>query len=250
MPPRPRREAHAIYLIPGFFGFSNLGRLRYFTHVDRFLRERLAERGVDARVSVVRTHPTASLSVRAARVLEGFALGVAPRAGAVAAPVMQGADLEEDPAPAEGERDLAALDPALSDKVAQTLDTADTAISAAAILQKHELGARDLAGAQALRDRLLDATLAVEEAPDEDLKYEEGVVAMAKTGAEPAGTSGSQFFIVTGAGAASLTPDYALLGEVTSGMDVAKKIGAIQADPNTGQPAAVVVIKSIKVEES
>ena len=61
----------------------------------------------------------------------------------------------------------------------------------------------------------------VEEAPDEDLKYEEGVVAMAKTGAEPAGTSGSQFFIVTGAGAASLTPDYALLGKVTKGMDVA-----------------------------
>ena len=89
----------------------------------------------------------------------------------------------------------------------------------------------------------------VEEAPDEDLKYEEGVVAMAKTGAEPAGTSGSQFFIVTGPAAAQLTPDYALLGEVTKGMDVAKKIGAIQADPNTGQPAATVVIKSVTVAE-
>ena len=41
MSARRRREAHAIYLIPGFFGFTNLGRLRYFTHVDRFLRERL-----------------------------------------------------------------------------------------------------------------------------------------------------------------------------------------------------------------
>ena len=90
----------------------------------------------------------------------------------------------------------------------------------------------------------------VEEAPAEDLKYEEGVVAMAKTGAEPAGTSGSQFFIVTGAGAASLTPDYALLGKVTEGMDVATKIGDIQADPNTGQPAAPVIIKSVTVEES
>jgi cyclophilin family peptidyl-prolyl cis-trans isomerase len=89
----------------------------------------------------------------------------------------------------------------------------------------------------------------VEEAPDEDLKYEEGVVAMAKTGAEPAGTSGSQFFIVTGPAAAQLTPDYALLGEVTEGMDVAEKIGAIQADPNTGQPAATVVIKSVTVTE-
>ena len=90
----------------------------------------------------------------------------------------------------------------------------------------------------------------VEEAPDSDLKYEKGVVAMAKTGDEPAGTSGSQFFIVTGEGAASLTPDYALLGKVTGGMDVVDKIGGIQADPNTGQPAAEVVIKSVTVKES
>jgi peptidyl-prolyl cis-trans isomerase B (cyclophilin B) len=90
----------------------------------------------------------------------------------------------------------------------------------------------------------------VEEAPDEDLTYDEGVVAMAKTGDEPAGTSGSQFFIVTGAGAASLTPDYALLGKVTKGMEVASKIGDIQADPNSGQPAATVIIKSVAVAES
>ena len=53
---------------------------------------------------------------------------------------------------------------------------------------------------------------------------------MAKTGQEPAGTSGSQFFVVTGDDAAQLTPDYALLGEVTSGQEVVDKIGAIQAD--------------------
>jgi hypothetical protein len=58
---RRRRETHAIYLIPGFFGFTNLGRFRYFIHVHRFLRRRLAERGARARVHVVRTHPTASL---------------------------------------------------------------------------------------------------------------------------------------------------------------------------------------------
>jgi peptidyl-prolyl cis-trans isomerase B (cyclophilin B) len=89
----------------------------------------------------------------------------------------------------------------------------------------------------------------VEEAPDPDLKYTKGIVAMAKTGNEPAGTSGSQFFIVTGDGAASLTPDYALLGKVSKGMDVAEKIGGIQADPNSGQPAAQVVIKSVTVSE-
>jgi peptidyl-prolyl cis-trans isomerase B (cyclophilin B) len=89
----------------------------------------------------------------------------------------------------------------------------------------------------------------VEEAPPTDLKYTKGIVAMAKTGQEKAGTSGSQFFVVTGEGASSLGPDYALVGEVTSGMEVAEKIGGIQADPNTGQPAAVVIIKSITVAE-
>ena len=73
MSARRRREAHAIYLIPGFFGFTNLGRFRYFTHVDRFLRERCAERGIDARVHVVPTHPTASLPKRAALVVETLA---------------------------------------------------------------------------------------------------------------------------------------------------------------------------------
>jgi len=73
MSARRRRETHAIYLIPGFFGFSNLGRFSYFVHVDRFLRGRLAERGVEARVHVVRTHPTASLPVRAALVVDTLA---------------------------------------------------------------------------------------------------------------------------------------------------------------------------------
>jgi cyclophilin family peptidyl-prolyl cis-trans isomerase len=90
----------------------------------------------------------------------------------------------------------------------------------------------------------------VEEAPPRSLKYTEGIVAMAKTGDEPAGTSGSQFFVVTGPDAASLTPDYALLGEVTTGMEVATKIGGIQADPQTGQPATPVVIESVTVTES
>jgi cyclophilin family peptidyl-prolyl cis-trans isomerase len=88
----------------------------------------------------------------------------------------------------------------------------------------------------------------VVEAPPGDLSYEEGVVAMAKTQDEPAGASGSQFFVVTGPDAASLTPDYALLGKVTEGMDVASKIGQIQSD-QSGAPAAQVVIKSITVSE-
>lgn len=90
----------------------------------------------------------------------------------------------------------------------------------------------------------------VVEAPPSTLKYTKGVVAMAKTQSDPAGASGSQFFVVTGAGAATLTPDYALLGKVTSGMDVVDRINGVQADPNTGQPAATVLIKSIRVKVS
>jgi peptidyl-prolyl cis-trans isomerase B (cyclophilin B) len=90
----------------------------------------------------------------------------------------------------------------------------------------------------------------VVEKPPANLTYAKGVAAMAKTQDEAPGTSGSQFFVVTGEGAASLTPDYALVGEVTEGMEVVDKIGAIQADPNSGMPAAQVIIKSVTVEES
>jgi peptidyl-prolyl cis-trans isomerase B (cyclophilin B) len=87
------------------------------------------------------------------------------------------------------------------------------------------------------------------EAPPKNLTYDKGVVAMAKTGTDPPGASGSQFFVVTGPGAATLPPEYALLGKVTSGMDVVDKINGIQADPDTGQPAYPVAIKSIRVTE-
>jgi cyclophilin family peptidyl-prolyl cis-trans isomerase len=89
----------------------------------------------------------------------------------------------------------------------------------------------------------------VREAPPKDLAYTRGVVAMAKTGTEPAGTSGSQFFVVT-AEDAQLPPDYALLGQVTEGQDVVDRIGAIPSDATTGQPSEPVVIDSIKVTGS
>jgi hypothetical protein len=64
---------HHVYLVPGFFGFANLGRITYFGHVLRFLAERLRARGLDARLHVVRVHPTASLARRAAVVAERIA---------------------------------------------------------------------------------------------------------------------------------------------------------------------------------
>jgi peptidyl-prolyl cis-trans isomerase B (cyclophilin B) len=90
----------------------------------------------------------------------------------------------------------------------------------------------------------------VVEAPPKDLTYKPGIVAMAKTQTDPSGASGSQFFVVTGPGAGSLPPQYALLGKVTGGMDVVTKIGSVQADPNSGQPVTPIVIDSIRIKAS
>jgi cyclophilin family peptidyl-prolyl cis-trans isomerase len=87
----------------------------------------------------------------------------------------------------------------------------------------------------------------VVEAPPEDLEYTKGVVAMAKTGAEAPGTSGSQFFVVTGENA-QLPPEYALLGEVTSGQDVVDVIAVAPVGPDE-QPVEPVVIQKVTVAE-
>jgi peptidyl-prolyl cis-trans isomerase B (cyclophilin B) len=84
------------------------------------------------------------------------------------------------------------------------------------------------------------------EPPPKSLKYEKGVVAMAKTETDPPGTSGSQFFIVTGE-VIDLPPDYALLGKVTGGQDVVDKI-AVDGD-EAEQPIDPVVMTSVKVSE-
>ena len=70
-------------------------------------------------------------------------------------------------------------------------------------------------------------------------------VAMAKTAAEPPGTAGSQFFVVTGDDA-GLPPEYAIVGKVTDGLDVVDRIGAL-GDPDTEQPLRPVVVDSVTV---
>ena len=70
---------------------------------------------------------------------------------------------------------------------------------------------------------------------------------MAKTEAEKPGTAGSQFFIATGPDAAKLPPDYAVLGKVTDGLDVAKQISDF-GEPSTGQPLRLVVIEKATVD--
>lgn len=61
--------------------------------------------------------------------------------------------------------------------------------------------------------------------------YEIGTVAMAKTGQDPAGTSGSQFYIVIGEQGTSLPPDYAIAGKVVSGQDTLDRIALYAAGP-------------------
>jgi cyclophilin family peptidyl-prolyl cis-trans isomerase len=86
----------------------------------------------------------------------------------------------------------------------------------------------------------------VVDAPPATARYTKGVVAMAKTGAEPAGTAGSQFFVVT-ARDAGLPPDYALLGKVTRDLALVERIGKL-GDPATERPTRRVVIESMTVE--
>jgi peptidyl-prolyl cis-trans isomerase B (cyclophilin B) len=84
----------------------------------------------------------------------------------------------------------------------------------------------------------------VDEPPPRNLSYTRGIVAMAKTSAEPPGRSGSQFFVVTVADA-GLTPDYALVGKVSSGFDVVQRIE--QLGTPSGVPRAPVLIRRVTV---
>jgi cyclophilin family peptidyl-prolyl cis-trans isomerase len=77
--------------------------------------------------------------------------------------------------------------------------------------------------------------------------YPVGTLAFAKSGAEPAGSADSQFFIVTGSKGANLSPDYAVIGRVTAGLAVAKKIESFAPRGGDGPPTTIVVIKTVKI---
>jgi cyclophilin family peptidyl-prolyl cis-trans isomerase len=82
--------------------------------------------------------------------------------------------------------------------------------------------------------------------PPSDARYTKGTVAMAKSGVEAPGTAGSQFFVVT-AEDAGLPPEYAIVGEVTDGLDVVDRIGAL--GDASEQPTQPVVIRGVTVTE-
>src|SRR6266568_3761047 len=61
---------HHVYLLPGFFGFVQFGRLVYFSHVREFLEGQLSELGLRVELHYVRVSPTASLRARAREVID------------------------------------------------------------------------------------------------------------------------------------------------------------------------------------
>lgn len=96
------------------------------------------------------------------------------------------------------------------------------------------------------------------EAPPALTKYAKGTVAMAKAPNDPAGASGSQFFIVPGDAAASLDgtaespAQYALLGKVLEGIDVLAKIEAVPRGEGAGSetPSRPITIVKVTITET
>jgi peptidyl-prolyl cis-trans isomerase B (cyclophilin B) len=82
------------------------------------------------------------------------------------------------------------------------------------------------------------------DAPPSGAQYTKGVVAMAKAPDEAAGTSGSQFFVVTGDDV-GLPPEYAIVGTVVEGLDVVEAIGRLGGPDE--QPRERIVIESAQV---
>ena len=83
------------------------------------------------------------------------------------------------------------------------------------------------------------------DAPPEGASYPKYTVAMAKGGAEPPGTAGSQFFVMTGD--SGLPPDYAIVGKVSDGKKVIDAIG-ILGDPSE-QPTQIVKVEKAAAKQ-
>jgi peptidyl-prolyl cis-trans isomerase B (cyclophilin B) len=85
----------------------------------------------------------------------------------------------------------------------------------------------------------------VDEKVPSNLAYTKGVVAMAKTAAEPPGRSGSQFYVVT-APDAGLPPEYALVGKVSEGYPVVERIEKLGTPEE--KPKQTVLIEEVTIE--
>ena len=86
----------------------------------------------------------------------------------------------------------------------------------------------------------------VDEQPPANLAYTKGVVAMAKSEADPPGRSGSQFYIVT-APDAGLPPEYALVGRVYEGYETVEAIEKLGGPEE--KPTQTVLIEEMTIEQ-
>jgi cyclophilin family peptidyl-prolyl cis-trans isomerase len=86
--------------------------------------------------------------------------------------------------------------------------------------------------------------------------YPLGTLAYAKTGQAPAGSAGSQFFVVTSDRPQSLETkqggsyQYGVFGHVTKGIEVAKKIESLGGSDEAGTPKLPVYINKVTISES
>ena len=83
--------------------------------------------------------------------------------------------------------------------------------------------------------------------PADDTVYGPGTVAMAKSAADPSGAAGSQFFVVTADRPIELEPDYAVVGEVSTGFEIVEEIGRLGGPDE--KPTETVVIERARLVE-
>ena len=81
--------------------------------------------------------------------------------------------------------------------------------------------------------------------PPRGTRYTRGTFAMAKAETDAPGTAGSQFFVVT-AKHVGLQPIYAVVGNVTKGLDVVERIGRLGT--RTEAPARPIVVRTVTVD--
>ena len=63
---------HVVVLVPGFFGFAQLGGIRYFRHVEQLLDARFHQAGHEVRIVAAATSPTGSIRNRALKLADAL----------------------------------------------------------------------------------------------------------------------------------------------------------------------------------
>jgi cyclophilin family peptidyl-prolyl cis-trans isomerase len=80
-----------------------------------------------------------------------------------------------------------------------------------------------------------------------DNKYKIGDLAWAKGSADPDGTAGSQFFIITGQDGTTLPGQYGYIGHVTEGLDHAQTLESFHPETGDGLPTQPLYIYAVKI---